>query len=768
MKKLTLLLLSLVLLSPLSNINLFASTPPQGDGEPSFTLGVDMGWLTQYESQGWKCYDKNGNERECMSLMADYGITAERIRVWVDPSKHDNWCGKEDVLVKCQRAKALGQDIMIDFHYSDWWADPAKQNIPASWRGHSFKKMQKDLANHTIEVLSLLKSNGINVKWVQIGNETSHGMLWSVKMDPKTGWEYKDENGNTVITESMGHLDRNPEQYAGFIRAGYDAVKTIYPQAICIVHLDNGFDNNLYNRNLDTILKYGGKFDMIGMSIYPYWSIHAKREPNAEKTITDCITNINLVAEKYGVDVMITETGFEVDEKRPAIMEEGREQLRRLIYECKNKTNGHCKGVFYWEPECRPGQYKLGAFTSDGRPTTIMDGFLEGNYNAQFWLDNNRKHINAHGGNIIRYGNKYYWYGENRPDRGFTTEKGIGVYSSTDLKNWIDEGIALTTSPNPSEGGEHQSGSLQKDSNPDGITPPSEGQGEVQPGCIMERPKVIYNAKTKKFVMLFHLELKGRGYEAARVAFAQSDSPTGPFQYIRSTRINAGIWPFDMSKQQIAEAKKTDASAWKDWWTPEWRKETKKGMYLWRDMEGGQMSRDMTVFIDDDGKAYHITSSQENLTLLISELTDDYLGYTGKYTMVAPGGQNEAPTILKRDGKYWLICSGCTGWDPNEARMFSADNIFGPWTQHPSPFHGKPASYRGFQANKTFGAQGTYILEREKLTPQGASPLTTDYVFMADIWNPRHLSQSLHIWLPIHFTPDGTPTIEWTDEIPVK
>lgn len=708
-------------------------------GRGAFALGADMGWLTEYESQGWKCYDKQGNERKCMSLMADYGINAERIRVWVDPSAHGNWCNKEDVLVKCKRAQALNQDIMINFHYSDWWADPAKQNIPKSWQGHSFKKMKKDLANHTIDVLTYLKDNGIKVKWVQVGNEISNGMLWSVKMDPNTGWEYKDENGKTVITESMGHLERNPEQYAGFFKAGYDAAKSVYPDAICIVHLDNGFDNDLYNRNLDTLLKYGAKFDMIGMSIYPYWSIEAKREPNAEKTITDCIKNINLIAEKYGVDVMITETGFEVNERNPQIMEEGREQLRRLIYECKNLTNGHCKGVFYWEPECRPRQYKLGAFTNDGRPTAIMYGFLEGNFNGQLWMDNNHKHINAHGGNIIKFGDKYYWYGENRPFHGFTTEEGVGVYSSTDLIHWKDEGIALSVS--------HENGH------------------DIEKGCIMERPKVLFNEKTKKFVMLFHLELKGKGYEAARVAFAESDSPTGPFRFIRSTRINANVWPFDMDKKQIKEAKNTDASAWKKWWTPEWLAETQKGMYLWRDMAGGQMSRDMTVYVDDDGKAYHITSSQENLTLLISELTDDYLDYTGKYTMVAPGGQNEAPTIMKHDGTYWMICSGCTGWDPNEARMFSSKSILGPWTQHPSPFKGKNASYRNFSPKKTFGAQGTYIMT---IPAELSSTGEKQFMFMADIWNPRHLSQSLHLWLPIQFDEQGIPVIEWCDEIPIR
>ena len=358
---------------------------------------------------------------------------------------------------------------------------------------------------------------------------------------------------------------------------------------------------------------------------------------------------------------------------------------------------------------------------------------LQAQQNGQLWPDTNGKHINAHGGNIIRYGGKYYWYGENRPDRGYTTEVGVEVYSSTDLRHWSDEGVALAVSQEPGS--------------------------DIERGCIMERPKVLYNAKTQRFVMLFHLELKGRGYEAARVAFAESESPTGPFRFIRSMRIHAGQWPFDYSKKQIKAAQKTDASKWKEWWTPQWRAETEKGMYLWRDFADGQMSRDMTVFVDDDGKAYHITSSQENLTLLVSELADDYLGFTGKYNQVAPGGQNEAPCLLKHGGKYWLICSGCTGWAPNEARMFVSSSIWGPWTQLPSPFEGK-GNYRDFTAQKTFGAQGTYILHKEL-------DAADTYIFMADIWNPRHLSQSLHLWLPVQFRPDGTPLIRWTDEVPL-
>mgnify|MGYP000709450676 FL=1 len=288
--------------------------------------------------------------------------------------------------------------------------------------------------------------------------------------------------------------------------------------------------------------------------------------------------------------------------------------------------------------------------------------------------------------------------------------------------NWEDEGVALAVS--------------------------EEAGHDIERGCIMERPKVVRNPKTGKFVMLFHLELKGQGYAAARVGFAESDSPVGPFRFIRSLRPNAGKWPVDFSRRDIRKAKKLKEADYKEWWTPEWREAIREGLLLARDVPGGQMSRDMTVYVDDDGKAYHIYSAEENLTLNIAELADDYLDYTGRYVRVAPGGQNEAPAIFKRDGVYWMITSGCTGWAPNEARMFKATSLWGPWEQLPSPFVGK-------DAKKSFHTQGTYIFKVEG-TEDG-------FVFMADRWNPRSLKNSRHIWLPIDFEADSTPVIRWVD-----
>ena len=318
-----------------------------------FVKGADVGFLTGQERHGVKFHDRNGRERECLELLKnDYQMSAIRMRVWVNP--RGGSCDKNELLAMARRVKALGMQLMVDFHYSDSWADPAKQPIPKAWEGHTYKQMKRDLAQHTIEVLTLLKENDIEPRWVQVGNETANGLLWP-----------------------MGHIEKNPKQYAGFIRAGYDAVKKVFPKAIVIVHLDRGHKQSLYDWNLDIVRKYGGRWDMIGMSLYPYWAMEGHPELKADDIITDCMSNIRHVSEKYKCDVMIVETGFEVDEQHPEKMEEGRRQLTRVISEARTMTNGHCRGVFYWEPQCLPGGYKLGAFDHNAAPTAIMEAFVE-------------------------------------------------------------------------------------------------------------------------------------------------------------------------------------------------------------------------------------------------------------------------------------------------------------------------------------------------------------------------------------------------------
>lgn len=344
---------------------------------------------------------------------------------------------------------------------------------------------------------------------------------------------------------------------------------------------------------------------------------------------------------------------------------------------------------------------------------------------GEIWPDDTGTHINAHGGGILYHNNTFYWFGEHKGENSSSAFVGVTCYSSKDLVNWKNEGVALAVEEDPAS--------------------------DIVSGCVIERPKVIYNKTTGKFVMWFHLELKDHGYDAARSGVAVSDCVTGPYKFLGSGRVNAGIMAENMSEEEMAQF--GDDFEVPESWTPEWVAAAGKGMYHKRDLEGGQMARDMTLFVDDDGKAYHIYSSEENLTLNIAELSDDYLSHSGRYVRVAPGGHNEAPSIFKRNGTYWMITSGCTGWDPNAARMFSAPDIFGPWTQHPNPC-------RGENAEITYGGQSTFILP-----VPGKKDL---YMFMADIWRPRHPIDARYIWLPIQFDGDGVPFIEWMDEWNIK
>lgn len=339
---------------------------------------------------------------------------------------------------------------------------------------------------------------------------------------------------------------------------------------------------------------------------------------------------------------------------------------------------------------------------------------------GELWPDNTGVHVNAHGGGMLYANGTYYWFGEYKSDTTSVALKGVTCYSSADLVNWKNEGIALPVMPVGS-------------------------YSDIESGCILERPKVVYNKKTKKYVMWFHLELKGKGYAAARVGVAVSDKATGPYRFVHSYRPSAGFWPENMPEEH--RSLQVTPADFPKWWTPEWHKAVDEGLFVRRDKEGGQMSRDMTIFVDDNKKAYHIYSSEENLTLHIAELTDDYQSHTGKYIRIFPGGHNEAPAIFKKDGTYFMITSGCTGWDPNEARMFSAPSIWGPWKQHPNPC-------RGDDANLTFHSQSTYIFP--------VAGKKDAFVFMADRWRPKHPSDARYIWLPIQFE-NGLPYLKWHD-----
>ena len=330
-------------------------TPEIPSTERSFyAKGADVSWCTQMEADGMRFFNSAGQERECMELMKETGMNSIRLRVWVNPP--DGWCGKDDVLDKALRAKALGMKLMIDFHYSDTWADPGKQNPPAAWYGYSSEQIRKALEDHTESTLNILKNNNIEVGWVQIGNEVNSGMLHPY--------------GKVQGTDAG--------DFVSLFNAGSRKVKEIFPEAKVILHLSNGHDPQLYTWFMNTV--HGVEYDMIGMSIYPSWNTGSgwtDWRPAAQS----CISNIKSVSKTFGKPVMICETGMPATE---ALM--ARDAMEYLIRE--TAAIPECHGIFYWEPEVYGGwkpdyyddlgwaSYNMGAF-SDGKPTIALDPFRQ-------------------------------------------------------------------------------------------------------------------------------------------------------------------------------------------------------------------------------------------------------------------------------------------------------------------------------------------------------------------------------------------------------
>jgi len=300
---------------------------------------------------------------------------------------------------------------------------------------------------------------------------------------------------------------------------------------------------------------------------------------------------------------------------------------------------------------------------------------------VEIWNDTDGNPINAHSAGMLFHEGKYYWFGEYKKGKTrLVTELswesyrvdagGVSCYSSANLTEWKFEGIALA---------------------PD----TTDSLNDLHTSKVLERPKVIYNEATKKFVMWLHVD--SEDYTYARAGVAVSDKPAGPYSFIGSIRPN------------------------------------------------GQMSRDMTLFKDDDGKAYHIFSSEDNAVMHISMLTDDYLKPSGIENRIFIDKSREAPAMFKHLGKYYLITSGCTGWSPNPAMLATADSILGTWTELYNPC-------KGPKSDSTFLAQSTFVL------PVPGKP--GKFIFMADRWNKTDLEDSRYVWLPLKIENDSI-SIRW-------
>ena len=327
-----------------------------------FARGADVSWCTEMEADGRKFYNAEGAEREMMALMKEIGMTAIRLRVWVNPKKYGYgaWSDKADVVAKAKRAHAQGLDLMIDFHYSDMFADPGTQNIPLDWQSLSKEELKKAMAEHTEDVLQALKDEGIEPKWVQVGNETNNGM-----MTPMAEVEWN-KSGTARFTK-----------YVEYSNVGYEAVKKVFPNAYVIVHLGGADKAQWFFPDFKAA---GGKFDMIGMSHYPTEAEWNSTKSDATYSNINAAKWVEEAGKKFGVPVMICETGFDVS--KPAVAS----KVMKDLFE-RMKTIPQCAGIFYWEPEVdgwwKPTYYNkvkwnaygMGAFTTNGRPTQALDAW---------------------------------------------------------------------------------------------------------------------------------------------------------------------------------------------------------------------------------------------------------------------------------------------------------------------------------------------------------------------------------------------------------
>lgn len=350
-----------------------------------FAKGADVSYVTQMEDEGYIFHhtDVNGGqEDELMTILKDdCGVNAIRLRVWVNPKPMRNggkiYNNKEDVLKKAIRANDLGLKLMIDFHFSDYWADPGQQYMPEAWKDYTVTEIKQAITDHIYDILGALKDNDITPMWVQLGNEVSWGMLWNPD-DPKNAENSGQPNGDNFDTPQHAN-------FAGYVQTAYNAVKTIFPGTCTIVHVTNAYEEYPAKWVFEILKNYNVDYDMIGLSLYPSQATDANgsniyvKAQLLSKYVNPAISYAKTWTSTYGKPVIFAEVGMPWDDADSA---------EKMITAIMNvaKTDNNIRGIFYWEPEANPyweaegtgkNGYTLGCFNpSNNSPTTALSPFL--------------------------------------------------------------------------------------------------------------------------------------------------------------------------------------------------------------------------------------------------------------------------------------------------------------------------------------------------------------------------------------------------------
>ena len=281
-------------------------------------------------------------------ILKDHGINTIRLRTWVNPSDNraSGHCSKEETVAMAVRAQTWGMRVMIDFHYSDSWADPGKQKKPAAWEGHTFPQLLTDVYDYTFDVMSALKTAGVLPEWVQVGNEIPGGMIYP--------------EGSSS----------NFSQLVQLINKGHDAIKAVSPQSKVVLHIDQGNNNSRFRWWFDNAKANGVRYDVIGLSYYPYW---LEGNPDYTLSIDDLGNNLKDMVSRYGKEVMVVEVGGEDSKPQNTY-----DMLIAVQKKVKAVPGDKGLGVIYWEPEGAKSWsgYSLSAWGADGKPTIALNAFL--------------------------------------------------------------------------------------------------------------------------------------------------------------------------------------------------------------------------------------------------------------------------------------------------------------------------------------------------------------------------------------------------------
>lgn len=317
-----------------------------------FVKGMDLSTLLELERCGAKYYD-NGEEQDLLAIMKSYDVDTIRIRLWNDPwseTGESYGAGENDLKTSLEIAKrvtAAGFGVLLNFHYSDFWADPGKQIKPKAWADYGVKELEQAVYDYTLESMRTFLDAGVNITMVQVGNELSNGLLWPEGKVP------------------------NYDNIATFVNAGIRAVRKADAAIPVMIHLDNGGNNALYREWFDNFTKRGEDFEIIGLSYYPFWH-------GSLQMLND---NMNDIAERYGKDLVIAEVsmGYTMEDyknyeklsdeerkgyaTRPALVEKIEYPMTKqgqydfmedFLNRISHIKGGKGKGFFYWEPAWIP------------------------------------------------------------------------------------------------------------------------------------------------------------------------------------------------------------------------------------------------------------------------------------------------------------------------------------------------------------------------------------------------------------------------------